>query len=167
MPKYQDEPERGSREHATITTLRNHRDELGKITDPKVHGATIDAMVRRIDDYDKQHDAITDELGPRIRALEARYDPLPKNDPQRASLEKQLIAVNREWDRRLAPLSKALHSDLRNIAKNAAAPYRERERAFVKNVKDVDKNLRSRQLADAFKARQQQHQPGKDRDHER
>jgi hypothetical protein len=167
MPKYQDEPERGSREHAIITTLRNHREELGKITDPKVHGATIDAMVRRIDDYDKQHDAIADELGPRIRALEARYDPLPKNDPQRAPLEKQLVAVNRVWHQRLAPLSKALHRDLDNIVEKAVEPYRARERALAKNVQTVGKNLRSRQLAEAFRDRQAQNQPGKDRDHER
>jgi hypothetical protein len=118
-------------------------------------------------EYDKKHDAIAKELGPRIRELEARYDPLPKNDPKRALLEKQLVAVNRVWDQRLAPLSKALHKDLDNIVEKAVAPYRARERALAKNVQTVGKNLRSRQLAEAFRDRQAQNQPGKDRDHER
>jgi hypothetical protein len=37
--------------------------------------------------------------------------------------------------------SKALHSDLDKIVKTAAAPYRERERAFINRVKNVGKNL--------------------------
>jgi hypothetical protein len=164
------EPERGSREHAIGTTLRNHRADLDKITDEKDRGATSDAMVERIDKYDRQHDAIAKELVPRIRTLKGRYNPLPKNDPPRDRLEKLLVAVNREGERRLASLSKELHSDLREIAKNAAAPYRQRERAFVRNVQGrpgcwqepAQPRTRGR-----FQARQRQHQPGKDREHER
>ena len=164
---FQFEPERGSREHAILTTLRNHRSELYRITDPKDQSATIDTMVKRIDEYDKLTDAIAKDLGPRIRALEAIHNPLPKNHPHRARLEKQLVAIDREWDRRQAPLSKALHKDLDNIVAKAVLPYRKQDRAFLKNVNAVGNSLRSRQLADAFKTRQKQQKPAKDLDRER
>ena len=173
MAKIPHEPELGSTEHAMITTIRTYRQDLENITDEPVYDTTINAMVARMRDYDKQTEPITKEMGSRIRELEARWEPLPKNDPQRAKLEKQLVAVDREWDRRRAPLSKALHKDLDTIVSNAVKPYVERQRALVKSVNAVGKNLRSRALADAFKARQQSHrqhqqkQPAKDNERER
>jgi hypothetical protein len=168
MAKHSNEPELGSSEHAILTTLRTYRPDLDKISDEPVLQKTIDAMVQRMRKYDKQTEPIANELGPRIRALEARYDPLPKNHPQRAELEKQLIAVDREWDRRERPLSKALHADLDKIVRNAVAPYRERQRALVAKVNAAGKSLRSRELADAFRQRQRsQHVQGKDMDREK
>jgi hypothetical protein len=169
MPKYQHEPEPGSREHATLTTLRTYGPDLDKITDAKDRADTIKAMVKRFGEYDRQHDAIGREFGPQIRELAALHLHVLKTDPQRSLVEKKLAAINREWDKRLAPHSTALHKDLDNIVKRAVAPYRDGALAFSKNVQTVGKNLRSRQLADAFKARQQQqqHQPGKDIDRER
>jgi hypothetical protein len=164
---FQHEPERGSREHAIQTTLRNHRSDLYKITDQKERSATIDAMVQRIDEYDKLTDPIVKELGPRMQVLESQRDKLPKNDQKRVPLQKEYLAVLHELDRRRAPFSKALHKDLDNIVKKAVLPYRKQDRAFLKNVTAVSKNLRSREIADAFKARQKQQKPAKDLDRER
>jgi hypothetical protein len=87
---FQHEPERGSREHAIQTTLRNHRSDLYKITDQKERSATIDAMVQRIDEYDKLTDPIVKELGPRMQVLESQRDKLPKNDQKRVPLQKRI-----------------------------------------------------------------------------
>jgi hypothetical protein len=169
---YQVDPdERGSKEHATKSLLRNYHHDLTKITDTHMLRAAIDAFVARVDACDKETEPIDKDYVPRFRGLQERFEALPPNDAQRPILKKEIDETEREWDRRRAPAYNALHQDLDKIVGDAVAPYTERQRELVKRADAAGKSLTARELADQLKERQKQHaqerQPSNDQDRER
>ena len=172
MPDYlnylEDPPETGSKEHAIKSTLRNYHRDLEKITDAVDHKKTIEAMVQRIELCHRQTAPIDKVYSKQFQRNQTALEKLGERDPRIQSLARTQDSLEREWDRQLAPHYKSLHKDLDKIIATAVKPYLKRDRAFLKAADQVSKQLRSRALADQFKARQQTSQrSSKDIDRER
>lgn len=77
-----DPDERGSKEHAIKSLLRNYHQDLTKITDAGDHNKTIDAMVQRIELCNKQTGPIdkiySKQLGKTKRRLESSLKATPE-----------------------------------------------------------------------------------------
>ena len=166
-----DPDERGSKEHAIKSLLRNYRQDLTKITDAGDHNKTIDAMVQRIELCNVRTGPIDKIYSKQFRENETALGKLAEGDPKLQTLARKQDSLEREWDRDLAPHYKALHKDLDKIVADAVAPYVGRQRDLAKKVDAAGRSLRAQKLAADFKKSQQQsrhqHQAANDNERER
>ena len=151
-----DPDERGSKEHAIKTLLRNYHQDLTKITDAGDHNKTIDAMVQRIELCNKETGPIDKIYSKQFRENETALGKLAESDPKLQTLARKQDSLEREWDSHLAPHYKALHKDLDKIVTDAVAPYVERQRDLAKKVDAVGRGLTAQKLAADFKKTREQ-----------